>query len=136
MHRNYNNVLALDVGERRIGLARVNMQVKLPCGLNTLANDEDFVAKLKSFISEYSIEAIVVGLPRNLKGEETAQSKYVREFTNQSLKPLDVPIIFQDETLTSKEAEYRLSGKINQKADIDREAAIIILEDYIKGPEA
>lgn len=133
MIANNENILSLDVGERRIGLARVNLQVKLPQPIGILENNDYFTKELQKVISEYNVSALVVGLPRSLNGEETAQSKYVRQFCVQKLKDLNISVIFQDETLSTRAAEERLSQEGLKSTKTDAMAAAIILEDYLRG---
>ena len=66
-----------------------------------------------------------------MRGEETAQTKYVRDYVGDHLLSLNLPIVFQDETLSSKAAEARL-GNGYKKTDIDAVAAVVILEDYLE----
>ncbi len=129
-----NNVLALDIGAARIGLARCNLVAKLPEPIGFLKNDSDFDENFKSLLNEYDIDIIVVGLPRNMQGSETQQSMYVREFVHNKIQPAGLPIHFQDETLSSVQAEESLqkSKKQSQKGDVDSYAAAIILQDYIQ----
>ena len=129
------NLLGLDIGEKRIGVARASTSARLPQSLETLNNDDTFLDKLKSTISEYQIDTLVVGLPRNLNGEETKQTAYVRDFCNEKLKLLTLPIVMQDETLSTYAAEERLGSgkKLYKKSEIDSAAAAIILEDYLQG---
>jgi putative holliday junction resolvase len=129
-----SNVIALDIGTVRIGVARANTTVRIPELLPTLANTDDFVEKLRALIDEYAVEALIVGLPRNMQGEETAQTAYVREFAATHLSPLGLPVILQDETLSSVAAEQALnaSKKRHEKADIDAYAAGIIVSDYLE----
>lgn len=126
-------IFALDIGERKIGIARANTIAKIAEPLVTLANDDQFLSKLKHLIIEHQVERIIVGLPRNLEGQDTKQTSYVKEFI-QGLN-LKAEIVFQDEALTSVSAEDLLSssGKAYNKEDIDAVAASIILDDYIKG---
>jgi putative Holliday junction resolvase len=126
-------IFALDIGERKIGIARANTIAKIAEPLVTLANDDQFLSKLKHLIIEHQVERIIVGLPRNLEGQDTKQTSYVKEFI-QGLN-LKAEIVFQDEALTSVNAEDLLSssGKAYNKEDIDAVAASIILDDYIKG---
>ena len=128
-----STILALDIGERKIGIARANTIAKIAEPLVTLANDDQFLSKLKNLIIEHQVERIIVGLPRNLEGQDTKQTSYVKEFI-QGLN-LNAEIVFQDEALTSVSAEDLLSssGKAYNKEDIDAVAASIILDDYIKG---
>jgi len=127
-----NNVLGLDIGESKTGVARVNMIARLPQVVATLKNDNNFIPEITKIIKEENIDVMVVGLPRNMNGEETAQTKYVRDYVENYLKSLKLPIIFQDETLSSKAAEVRLAGSGYKKTDIDAMAAVVILEDYLE----
>jgi len=127
-----NNVLGLDIGENKTGVARVNMIARLPQVVATLKNDNNFIPEITKIIKEENIDVMVVGLPRNMNGEETAQTKYVRDYVDNYLKSLNLPIFFQDETLSSKAAEVRLAGSGYKKTDIDSMAAVVILEDYLE----
>lgn len=127
-----NTALGLDVGEKRVGIARVNLIARLPEPLVALANDTTFGDKLNVLIQEHNPDVLVVGLPRNMKGEETAQSAYVRAFVAEHLNNCNLPVIFQDETLSSVEAEKRLGAAATQKGAVDAVAAAVILEDYLQ----
>ena len=94
-----NNALGLDIGKKRIGVARVNMIALLPTPVTTLVNDDQFINKLRELVNNYEIDTIVVGLPRSLDGKETDQSKYTRDFAV-NLSIFNLPVIFQDETLS------------------------------------
>lgn len=137
MSASAHNILALDVGSVRIGVARVNTVAKIPHILPTLANNAQFLGSLQAIIAEYEIDHILVGLPRNMDGEETAQTAYVREFSARVLSGLSVPYEFIDETLTSVVATDQLEGQgaVIQKGDVDGQAAAILLQDYIESHE-
>lgn len=127
---NYTNALGLDIGDKRIGVARINSIARLPEPLVTLSNDGSFLVKLKRIIDEESIDLIVVGLPRNMDGQETAQSKTTKDFVAAVLKPnVKVPIIFQDETLSSVEAQNFPVATIKSKG-LDAIAAAEILRYF------
>jgi putative Holliday junction resolvase len=130
-----NNILALDIGEKRVGIARVSMLAKLPKALGFINNDFDFIQNLSKSIKEHQVDMIIVGLPRNMSGQETAQSIYVRNFIDEKVKPLGLEVKFQDETLSSVEAQDRLGNNVVNKGDIDSQAAVVILEDYLRGLE-
>lgn len=127
-----NTVLGLDIGEKRVGIARVNLIARLPEPLTALINDDSFDAAFRQLLTEHQPDALIVGLPRNLQGEETAQSAFSREFSKNHLETVGLPVIFQDETLSSKEAESRLGTAVAKKGDIDAMAAAVILEDYLQ----
>lgn len=131
MSQTANNLLGLDIGEKRIGVARVNLIAKIPEALEVLANNSSFSAKLNMIIAEHSIDLIVVGLPRSLNGQETNQSKYVREFVANNIKGHS--FVWQDETLSTVSAQLRMKqmGFEKQPVMLDSVAACIILEDYI-----
>jgi putative Holliday junction resolvase len=124
--------LALDVGAARIGVAVANDVARIASPLPVLANDESFCSKLRDLTSEHHISQIVVGWPRGLDGQETEQTRYVENFISK-LDLCGVPVVRQDEALTSvqAEAELKKSGKNFTKGDIDSLSAVYILEDFL-----
>ncbi len=128
-------LMALDVGTKRIGVAKADSNVRIAVPYNAIEVDGEEFTKIASLVRAWSIDGLVLGLPRNNSGEETAQTKYVREFAAKLKKAVPgLKICFQDESLTSVEAEKRLSGRKNgfKKGDIDSEAATIILQDFLE----
>lgn len=128
-----NNILALDVGGARIGVAVASSIARIAHPLTTLEMSPDIVEQLRTIIDQEGIGTIVVGLPRNLSGQETAQTASVQEFAKQ-LEPLSLPLHFQDEAVTSAQAEAELQarGKPYAKGDIDALAATYILDDFLQ----
>lgn len=133
MATSFKYVLALDVGERRIGVASARTDVAIANPLTTLERSAASVAAIKKLVADHQASVLVVGLPRGLEGQETAQTKAARAFAAGLKAGLNVPIILQDEALTSRKAESELAarGKPYVKADIDALAATYILEDYL-----
>lgn len=131
---NVKKLLALDIGERRIGVALGDTIGRLAQPLTTLMVDGTEVIRLQRLLLEHAIDALVVGLPRNQSGEETQQSMWVRAYVTQQLAGFRLPIIFQDESVTSVLAEQQLAKnkKRFDKAAIDAHAAAIILQDYLE----
>lgn len=127
-------LLALDVGSRRIGLARADTGTKIAFPVGTLSVDGLELEHLGQIIAEIEPMAIVVGYPRNQSGEPTAQTESILAFTERLRTLWSGEVIFQDESLTSVIAEQRLQQRGNkyEKADIDSEAAAIVLQDYIE----
>jgi putative Holliday junction resolvase len=118
--------LALDVGDRRIGLAVGDDAHGLVRPLRTLAR-RSVVADIKALgelVRDEGIEALVVGLPLTLAGEEGHQAARVRTFAS-ACEALGLPVEFYDERHTSSEA--RLRGA----PDVDAGAATILLEDFL-----
>ena len=128
-------LIGLDVGTRRIGVAKADTSVRIavPDGVIMVTGQE--LVEIAKLAKRYNTTWFVVGLPRNSRGEETQQSAYVREFARKLKGVIPAAKIrFQDESLTSVEAESRLQGRKRgfQKGDIDAEAATIILQDFIE----
>lgn len=127
-------IIALDVGDKRIGVARADTNVKIAIPYGTVVVDGAELQQIAKIANLYNCDLFVIGLPRNSRGLETAQSAKVREFAKRLSAHIGpIKIRFQDESLTSVEAENRLKsrGKPYQKADIDAEAAAIILQDLV-----
>lgn len=126
-----STIIGLDVGERRIGVARAHTVARLAEPLTTLQTDE-FSNMFPQLIESEDTERVVVGLPRGMNGQDTAQTTFVRKFVS-SLK-LTIPVSFQDEAVTSVKAEEYLKSlkKQYKKDDIDAAAAAIILQDYLE----
>ena len=127
-------LIGLDVGEKRTGVSRVDTSVKIAVPFGVIEMNNTKFTEIRRVADFYNATVIIVGLPRNTSGLETAQSKFVRDFVAELRnKHEKFKIIFQDETLTSVEAEKRLKarGRSYEKADIDSEAATIILQDFI-----
>ena len=130
-------VVALDVGTKRIGVAKADTSVKIaiPDGTIVVNNGTEF-DEIRSILRLNKTDYVVLGLPRNNQGEETAQSVYVRDFAKKlKAKIPTVKIRFQDESLTSVEAESRLKSRKGYnfaKGEVDTEAAAIILQDFIE----
>lgn len=129
----HKNFLALDVGERRIGVAVGSSSVRIAMPLDTIEVDGKELEKIARYLIDEDIDTIVIGYPRNQAGELTAQTAYVEAFAKQ-LEVMDYKLAFQDESLTSVLAEQRLKalGQPYVKADIDAHAAALILQDYLE----
>lgn len=123
------SILALDVGDVRVGLARANALAKLPEPLPATANNQAVIDHLKELVKEHNVGLLVVGIPRNLQGEETAQSRKIREFAKQ-LEALGIQYVFVDESLSSKRADRYLAENKRANADQDSVAACFILEEF------
>lgn len=126
-------MLALDVGERRIGVAAADTSTKIAYPVMTIPVDGQEIEVLRQLIAEHAADLLVVGYPRNQSGDPTAQTAAVEAFVAR-LVPLGVEVVYQDESLTSVMAEQYLAShkKSYTKEDIDAHAASIILTDYLE----
>ncbi len=126
-------LLALDVGEKRIGVAQADLSVPIAVPYNTIEVDGSEVRQIYELILQGDIDVLVIGYPRNQSGETTAQTEYVEKFRTQ-LDDAPCQIVYQDESLTSVLAKRQLdaSKKPYSKGDVDALAACMILEDYME----
>lgn len=125
-------LLGLDIGQARIGVARGNTEARLASPLAVIAVDGQELDQIKRLIEQEDATELVVGLPRGLDGQETAQTALTREF-GQRLSELGLPLRWQDEAGTSVEAE---SQNQNDKLGPDARAAALILQDYLSGVDS
>lgn len=127
------HLLALDVGERRIGVALADTSVKIAIAYDTFEVDGNELQRIAELVVSEDIDIVVVGYPRNQSGEPTQQTAYVERFAAQ-LEDIAPKLVFQDESLTSVKAEELLNRQKRryEKGDIDALAASLILEDYLE----
>jgi putative Holliday junction resolvase len=118
--------LALDVGDRRIGLAVGDDAHGLVRPLRTLVRRSVVkdLAELRTVARDEEVDALIVGLPLTLRGEEGHQAGRARRFA-EACAALGLPIQLYDERHTSSEA------RIRGATDIDAGAASILLEDFL-----
>ena len=122
-------VIALDVGERRIGLARANSVARLPEPLAAIDRKVlDSTHKIAEMLNGLTPSLVLVGLPKNLKGDVTEQTGKSQAFSEEISGWLEVPVKLIDETLSTVESSKWQSRYPD--ADEDSLAACIILERY------
>lgn len=128
-------IIGLDVGTVRIGVARADTATKIaiPDGFINVNGQE--ISEIQRKLRLYNSNVLVMGMPRSNNGNQTAQSEFVKQFARQVAATIPgLKIYFQDESLTSVEAERRLKARKNNylKGEIDAESASIILQDFIE----
>jgi putative Holliday junction resolvase len=135
--------LGIDYGERRIGLALSDPTGLLASPWKTLVNDANLDAAAARIAAELDaldgesdrVDVIVIGLPRRLNGEPNDQTDRVRAFSSRLGARTSLPVVLQDERLTSREAESLLAEREpdwrKRKRQIDQMAAALILQDYL-----
>lgn len=136
-------VAALDVGTRRIGLAVSDVTATLASPLKTIECRGGLSATVAAVVAEIErlkaepdgLAAVVVGLPLTLDGRPHAGTRRVQAFARALAAKTTVPIVFQDERLSSREADSRLAVRERdwrrRKARLDAAAAAVILQDYL-----
>lgn len=136
-------VLGIDYGARRIGLALSDATATLASPWRLLQRPPSEAETLRVMLREIAalaadedgLEAVVVGWPRRLDGSPTEQTPIVEAFASALTAQLAVPVVLQDERLSSHEAESRLARRESdwrkRKDKLDAAAAAIILQDYL-----
>ena len=134
----YGRLMGIDYGKVRIGIALTDLLKTIASPYEvyksvSLQKDVEYFVKL---VKEKEVEKIVLGLPLNMDGSEGERAKRTRIFGEMLEKACSVPVVYQDERLSSVEAEnYLLDGDVRRdkrKNLIDKVAATIILEDYLR----
>ena len=120
-----NNILAIDYGERFLGLAVRTAKTTIPIPLKVIDSKKDIIKKsLIDCIKEYSINEIVIGYPIGLNNSENRMTNLVNIFI-EDIAEFNIPIIKIDERMSSK------LFKNSSKDRIDDLSALEILESYI-----
>jgi putative holliday junction resolvase len=130
-------VMALDVGDKKIGVAISDELLLTAQGRPTLRrkNLKSDLEILRRLAMENDVQRIVIGQPLHMDGTPSTQSDRVARFSEELHKVLGLPIVFWDERLTSFEAEQHLEQmgmKWRQRREhVDKVAAMIILQNYL-----
>lgn len=121
--------LAVDFGERRIGLATSDASGSLVTPRQTITRKSDAaaVAEIAEFARREEVEAVVLGLPHHADGTENELAPRVRSFGARLASELALPTTFADEHLTSREAASRFPRSVT----LDAAAAAVLLEAYL-----
>jgi putative holliday junction resolvase len=131
-------LMGIDYGRRRIGVAMTDDTSGYIRGCATIdrKNDPDIPPALLDLVRRENPDGIVLGLPFDIDGHDTPMSIHVRSFAQKLAKVVTIPIHYIDESLTSKNAaellRYRKKKERRDKASVDRIAACLILQEYLK----
>lgn len=125
-------VVALDYGEKRIGVAVAQTEVGVALPATVLPND---IEKVVAWLRESGAERVVVGMPLHLWGAKSERAEQVEQFIDALHARLNVPVEVVDERFSTQEAERRLlateTRRGKRKQVVDAVAAAILLETYL-----
>ena len=130
--------MALDVGDKRIGIAvtdalGMTVQGRPTRGRKSPSADVEYI---RALVEEDGVVEVVVGHPRHMDGSRTRQTEKTEAFAEQLKTVLPVPVVLWDERLTSFDAEEQLEemgmGWRKRRNHVDELAATLILEDYLR----
>ena len=128
--------LAIDYGTKRTGLAICDASEIIASPLTVLYGQKGLLNKIAEIVETESVEAIVLGLPLNMSGTESSQTKLALKFAEQLKSRFSIPVHLQDERLSSFGAEEKLAPveftRGERKKRIDAVAAAEILEAFLE----
>jgi putative Holliday junction resolvase len=128
--------LAIDYGTKRTGLAICDPAETIASPYGVIQGQKELLKKISEVVETENVEAIVLGLPLNMTGTESSQTRLVLKFAEQLKEHLNIPIYLQDERLSSFSAEEKLSSanltKEKVKQHLDAVAASEILEAFLE----
>lgn len=126
-------ILALDLGQKKIGLAIGSSFGLSSTPLMVLENNPDLLPKLSKVITDNQIDLIIIGRPRNIDGSNTDQTVKIIAMGKELMEKLKIKnYLFEDEFLSSKRANEIISqSKKYRASDEDMVAASLILDDYL-----
>lgn len=132
-------LMCLDIGTKRIGIAVSDPLMITAQGVETLkrTSAENDIKRYKELISEYGVDKIIVGLPKNMNGTLGPMAEAVIEYSNILKESLSLPVELYDERLSTKLATATLiKGNVRRekrKKYVDMIAAGYILQSYMDG---
>ena len=135
--RNPSRILALDVGNRRIGLAVTDPLGLTAQGLETLErkNKRADFDQLRRVVEKFEVAEIVVGDPKHMSGDAGAQSAKVATLAAELRQRFHLPVHLWDERLTSAQANrFLLEANVRRqkrKEKVDKTAAALLLQSYL-----
>ena len=135
------NVLAIDYGTKRIGLAIADEKLKIPLPLKPIIekNQQQVLEKIANLCREKNVFQIVIGLPLSFEFEETSMCQEIKAFGEKLKQITGIKIIYENEVLTTEAAKKMRqttsqlkSRKDKLKNHFDSQAASLILESYLR----
>lgn len=133
-----NRAMALDLGDRRVGIAMSDLMKMIANGYETYYRSGDEsrdIEYIKRLVVDNNVDEVVIGLPINMDGTEGIRVEKSREFGQKLGEIIDAKIFFEDERLTTVSAERVLiEGDVRRdkrKTVIDMVAATIILQAFL-----
>jgi putative Holliday junction resolvase len=125
-------IMALDIGEKNIGIAISDKMNILAIPHSIEKNDKDFSEKICRLVEEKDIRKIIIGIPYNLKGKLGYQANKTLDFAQKLKEKIKVEIDFLDERFSTKiSKDNLLHSKKAAGAPVDKYAAAVILENYL-----
>lgn len=133
------NVLAIDHGAKRVGLAVGSTETGTAAPLKILhhGGDAALIEDIRAVIKSEGVDQVIVGLPFSTDGSSSAQTDLARAFAAKLGDAVDVPVVLEDERFSSREIEAHMNAMGGRKAwkasglDRDTAAATLFLQTYL-----
>ena len=135
----YTRILAIDYGAKRIGLALSDPLLTFAYPYKTILNNDKTWKELENLVKEKNIQKIILGFPYREDGKKTFLSDVIQKFKQSLEKRFKIEVILWDERYTSSIANDMMIESVNKKSKrrdkgiIDRNAAAIILQEFLEG---
>jgi putative Holliday junction resolvase len=132
-----SRILALDIGDKRIGVALSDTTQTLasPFTIIERTDDDSTTQEILKMVADREVSCVIVGLPRSLDGSIGYQAQKVQSFTQELKERLNIPIEYRDERFTTVAAVQKKkeasTKKLKRKTRFDAMAAAIILQEYL-----
>ncbi|MCQ2517152.1 MAG: Holliday junction resolvase RuvX [Lachnospiraceae bacterium] len=133
-------IIGLDFGSKTVGVAMSDPTCTIATGLEIVRREKEdklrrTLARIEEIIAEYGAELIVLGLPKNMNDTEGIRVVKTKEFGEMLSRRSGVPVVYQDERLTTVESEEIMKEcgirREDRKEYVDKIAAMIILQSYL-----
>lgn len=130
--------LGLDLGSRTLGVAVSDKTGLIASNYKTIKHEEEYdrlVLEVEELVKELEIDEIVLGFPKNMNNTIGPKGELSLEFKNKLEEKINIPVVLQDERLSTKSAtDMLIEGNVsrkNRKKVVDSVAATIILQNYL-----
>lgn len=136
--KKYGRIIGIDVGTKRVGLARSDL-LRTSANPSGTYSPEEVFSEIEKYQDEYPVLAFVVGWPLSTSGEETESTEMVKSFIKKLNKHFpDIPVYKVDERYSSKQAVQTMieagvpRSKRREKGRVDQTAAALILQQFME----
>ncbi len=121
------NILGVDYGQKRIGLAWVQEGLDLILPFGQINNEQGTINKLAELVQSEGIDRVVIGIPLGMAGEENENTKRIRAFADEVRDATSIEVELYDERFSSQQADA-----MGGDATRDEKSAMVILQGYLK----
>ncbi len=132
-------ILALDYGDASLGIALSDAEGMLARGAGNLSfpkgRTEEALSHVRKVVENENVRLVVLGLPLNMDGSRGRQAEATERFKEELEQTLDVPVVLEDERLTTVYAKKRMleseRSRKKRRSHLDEEAAVVLLQAYL-----